>query len=107
MNLIGDKWLPVVFTDGRQDLVGLKELYEKSQEVRDLVLNPPQRISVMRFLICITQAALDGPKDEEDWLNCESRIIPESLKYLDERKDKFDLYGDKPFLQVKNLKTNK
>jgi CRISPR system Cascade subunit CasA len=106
MNLIGDKWLPVVFADGRQELVSLKELYEKSSDIRDLVLNPPQRISVMRFLICITQAALDGPKDEEDWLNCESRIIPESLKYLNERKDKFDLYGDKPFLQVKNLKAN-
>jgi len=106
MNLITDGWIPVVTDEGQTRLVGLKELYEKSRDFRDLSLNPPQRISVMRLLICITQAALDGPENEAGWLKCEDRIIPESLKYLEKHKDKFNLYGEKPFLQVAGLTAN-
>lgn len=106
MNLITGEWIPVIFDDGVQRDVGLRELYEKSRDIRDLVLNPPQRISVMRLLICITQAALDGPENERDWLNCENRIIPESIKYLDERMDLFNLYGENRFLQFDRLEAN-
>jgi len=106
MNLITGDWIPVLFDNRVQKDVGLKELYEKSREIRDLVLNPAQRISVMRLLICITQAALDGPENEKDWLECESRIIPESIKYLDERMDLFNLYGGKRFMQFDRLVAN-
>ncbi|HPN84134.1 MAG TPA: type I-E CRISPR-associated protein Cse1/CasA [Victivallales bacterium] len=100
MNLTTDGWIPVVTDQQGIFLASLKDIYKNALSYRDLALNPPQRISVMRLLICITQAALDGPDDEKDWLSCESRIIPESLKYLEKHSDKFDLYGDKPFLQV-------
>lgn len=103
MNLIGDSWIPVIFEEGVTRLVGLQELYEKAEVIRDLILNPPQRISVMRLLICISQAALDGPTDEDDWLSCRERIIQQSLKYLNDRWDKFELFGEQPFLQVKDL----
>jgi len=107
MNLIGNPWIPVLFNSGDTKLVSLKELYEQSENISDLVLNPPQRISVMRLLICITQAALDGPEDETDWKDCKNRIVDESIKYLEERKDKFELFGDKPFLQIKDLEAEK
>jgi len=107
MNLITEPWLPTLFNSGETKLVSLKELYEQSENISDLVLNPPQRISVMRLLICITQAALDGPEDETDWKNCKNKISTESIKYLEERKDKFDLFGDKPFLQIKDLEAEK
>jgi CRISPR system Cascade subunit CasA len=103
MNLIGDAWIPVLFEEGVRRSVGLQELYEKAEVIRDLILNPPQRISVMRLLNCISQAALDGPTDEDDWLSCRERIISASLKYLNDRWDKFELFGEQPFLQVKDL----
>jgi len=103
MNLIGDPWIPVIFEEGVTRLVSLQELYEKAEVIRDLILNPPQRISVMRLLICISQAALDGPTDEDDWLSCRELIILESLKYLEARRGKFELFGEQPFLQVKDL----
>lgn len=104
MNLVTGDWIPVVFNDGTSTLVSLEKLYEKGDEISDFVLNPPQRISVMRLLICITQAALDGPEDEAEWLNCEKRIIPESIQYLESRINKFNLYDEKqPFLQVAGL----
>ncbi|MBN2683635.1 MAG: type I-E CRISPR-associated protein Cse1/CasA [Pontiellaceae bacterium] len=104
MNLIIDPWIPVVFETGESGLAGLEQLYREAETIRDLNASPPQRIALMRLLLCITQAALDGPADEDDWQTCRDRIIPASLDYLAARHDKFNLYGDQPFLQVKRLK---
>jgi len=104
VNLIGDRWVPVVWENGKSDFVSLEQLYREAENIRDLCVNPPQRIALMRLFLCITQAALNGPANEEDWKSCRSRIIPESLDYLKHRVDKFDLYGKWPFLQVAELK---
>lgn len=106
MNLTTDGWIPVVTERQETILASLNDIYKHAKDYCDLALNPPQRISVMRLLICITQAALHGPKDEADWMKCESSIISESLKYLAKHHDKFELYGNKPFLQVKGLTAN-
>jgi CRISPR system Cascade subunit CasA len=103
MNLITDPWIPVLFENGAAELVGLEQLYREAETIRDLNVNPPQRIALMRLLLCITQAALDGPENEEEWKTCRERIIPESLDYLSTRKEKFDLYGKTPFLQIRAL----
>jgi len=100
MNLITGDWLPVIFNNEVTRLVGLKELFENSDEITDLVLNPPQRISIMRLLTCIAQTALDGPVNEEAWMKCKTEIVQKSLEYLKTRTDKFNLYGEKPFLQI-------
>lgn len=107
MNLIGNPWIPIKLIDGTSSLVGLRELYENIENICELDLPPHQYIAIMRLLLCITQAALDGPEDEAEWFECKPDIIPQSLKYLESRHSKFDLYGETPFLQVKDLeKTN-
>lgn len=65
MNLVKDPWIPVVMQDGTPELVSLRDVFAKGEEIADLAANPCQRIALMRLLICIAQAALDGPKDEE------------------------------------------
>ena len=107
MNLIGDPWIPVVFQEGQTRTVGLKDLYEQAEKIRDLALTPPQRIAVMRLLICITQVSLNGPEDKDEWLSCKPRIASESLKYLAEQKEKFDLFSETPFMQIKDLEADK
>jgi CRISPR system Cascade subunit CasA len=107
MNLIGDPWIPVVYENGESKPVGLKQLFEDAEQIRDLAVNPPQRVALMRLMLCIVQAALDGPEDEADWKTCKDRIIPESLGYLATRMDKFELYGERPFLQVAALTAEK
>jgi CRISPR system Cascade subunit CasA len=104
MDLIGDPWIPVQY-DGEQraTLVGLKRLFADSERIRDLVATPPQRVALMRLLLCIAQAALDGPADEPDWRACRDRLVPASLGYLASRHDRFQLYGERPFLQVPSL----
>jgi len=103
MNLIGEPWIPVMYENGESRVAGLRQLYEDASSIKDLALPPPERISVTRLLLCITQAALDGPEDEGDWLHCKEKIIPASIEYLQKRLDRFNLYGKKPFLQVEDL----
>jgi len=103
MNLTGDPWVPVVFATGENRLVSLTDAFRRGEEILDLVATPPQRIALTRLLVCIAQAALDGPEDEEDWRPCRGRIKPAALAYLGSHKDCFELYGDHAFLQVPNL----
>lgn len=103
MNLIGEPWVPVVLTSGESRLVSLRDAFQKGEQILDLIATPPQRIALTRLLVCIAQAALDGPDDEADWRSCRSRITPAAAGYLENNKACFELFGDHSFLQVPNL----
>jgi CRISPR system Cascade subunit CasA len=106
MNLVSDKWIPVVMAAGTLDKMSLLELYAHAEDILDLACTPPQRIALMRLLICITQAALDGPEDEEDWLVCRNRLSKLSSKYLQRWQTVFDLRGSNPFMQIPGLEVD-
>ena len=108
MNLSKDSWIPVIDDKLGHRMVGLEELYQKAHEIRDLAVPPPERIALTRLLVCITQAALDGPATEKDWAKCKSSIAVSSISYLKSHQECFELYkeGGGGFLQVPNLKPN-
>ncbi len=103
MNLVDDAWIPVVGIDGKSELRSLADVFRDGDEIADLSVNPCQRVALMRLLICIAQAALDGPADEEDWRNCRERMADKALTYLDAWRERFNLFGDGAFLQVDGL----
>lgn len=104
MNLTTESWIPVVWRNGSQGIVSLHEVFKHGQQIQDLAVRPHERIAMMRLLICIAQASLDGPVDYEDWKACNSRIAPAALDYLQRWQYAFELFGDGPrFLQVANL----
>ena len=105
MNLTDTPWIPIVKQNGNKEMVSLLTLFQDGQTIRDLSVNPPQRIALMRLLICITQAALDGPEDEEAWFNSKNKITESVINYLDQWHEAFELFGKKPFLQASNLKS--
>ncbi len=108
MNLTTDPWIPVVWNDGKPGSVSLCEAFERGEEVRDLAVRPHERIAVMRLLICIAQAALDGTNSQKDWKTCRPEIVPTALDYLKRWHAAFELFGDGPrFLQVANLTAKK
>ena len=82
MNLTTDAWIPIVWKDGRPGTVGLLDAFRRGHEIQDLAVRPHERIAMMRLLICIAQAALDGPVDYEAWATCGPSIAPASLDYL-------------------------
>jgi len=104
MNLTRDPWIPAVRSDGTRDLFSLDELFGQAHTVQDLTVKPHERIALMRLLLCITQAALDGPADEEAWESCGPLIQPRVAEYLGKWRSKFELFGNgERFLQVSNL----
>lgn len=104
MNLVTDPWIPVTFQNGTYESLNLKSTFERSQDIQDLNACPHERIAIMRLLICITNAALNGPKDEEEWEECLENIIPAVLRYLKDWQSSFELFGEKTaFLQISGL----
>ena len=105
MNLATDAWIPIVWSDGKPGIVSLREAFERGEEIRDLAVRAHERIALMRLLICVAQAALDGPADYDDWSACRERIVPSALAYLGRWRHVFELFGSgQRFLQVANLK---
>ena len=100
MNLVSDPWIPVVMQDGKHREVSLDTVLRDGESIADLAATPCQRIALMRLLICIAQAALDGPVDEADWLACRSRLADAALAYLAKWRHRFNLFGEHAFLQV-------
>lgn len=104
MNVAFDPWIPVVTTSGERKLVSLCEALTEGENFADLAVRPHERVALMRLFICIAHAALNGPKDYDEW-----REVPKSLpvavkKYLNNWRDSFELFHKtKPWLQVARL----
>ena len=104
MNLTTDPWIPVLRSDGSRSVLSLHGLFNEAHTLRDLAVKPHERISLMRLLLCVTQAALDGPADEEEWLESRIKIQSRVQGYLEKWGSGFELFGDGPrFLQLANL----
>lgn len=94
-NLIDEPWLPIADV-GR---VSLRQVFSEPS-YRALGGNPVQKIALMKLLLAIAQAAYT-PEDEDAWqkLGAEG-LAQRCLAYLEQWHERFDLYGDKPFLQM-------
>ena len=104
MNLTTEGWVPIVWDNGKPGIVSLREVFQLGGQIRDLAARPHERIALMRLLICIAQAALDGPADYDDWKDCQPHVAPASLEYLDRWQYAFELFGDgQRFLQISEL----
>lgn len=58
-NLVTDPWIPVLIGSQRH-ILGLAEIFSKSEKISSVANDPAERFAIMRLLLCITQAALDG-----------------------------------------------
>jgi CRISPR system Cascade subunit CasA len=105
MNLTTDPWIPIVWNNGGPGSVSLVEAFERGHEMRDLSVRPHERVALMRLLICVAQAALDGPADLAEWKVCGPRTAPSAVDYLHRWRGSFELFGNGPrLLQMTNLR---
>jgi CRISPR system Cascade subunit CasA len=102
-NLIDSPWIPIRYANGFNALVSLDTLFREAEQIADLDCPPHERISLMRLLICLSQAELGAPDTPEDWGDFGSDLgtrIPSYLRRSDIQPH-FNLFGDGPrFLQV-------
>jgi len=108
MNVAFDPWIPVVSMEGDRELISLHQVFTEGEKYADLAVRPHERVSLMRLFMCIAHAALDGPKDYDDWCEMPKRLPHAASDYLHNWKDSFELFHpEKPWLQVGELKPSK
>ena len=97
--LVDEKWIPIV---GHGQVSLLDIFYDDT--LVDIAGNPIQKIAIMKLLIAIAQASVQL-KNETDWttLGVDGLSVA-SKNYLLSHRQLFDLYGEKPFLQMPQLK---
>ncbi len=105
-SLIDEPWIPVLDANGQERSVGLRDLFERAEELVDLASGPLETIALYRLFVCIAQRALDGPADNEGWKKARGVFIRDSIAYLERWKSRFDLFGEFPFLQVRGLESD-
>lgn len=94
-NLIDQAWIPIA---GR-DRASLRQVFS-DPTLRALGGNPVEKIALMKLLLAIAQAAAT-PEDDDAWRVMGADGMAEKcLAYLDHWHDRFDLYGERPFLQM-------
>ena len=109
-NLVEEKWIPCVISDGTLKDASLREVLTKATEIREIVGDsPPVTIALHRLLLAILHRALNAPQNYEEWndywqaksWNKEGKID----KYLDAWKHRFDLFDERrPFYQTVSVK---
>ena len=94
-NLIDEPRIPVA-DKGR---VSLRQVFTEP-DLRALGGNPVEKIALMKLLLAIAQAAAT-PEDEDAWRAMGADgLAAKCMAYLDQWHDRFDLYGERPFLQM-------
>lgn len=106
MNIAFDPWIPVITMKGKRKLVSLCAVFTNGQELFDLAVRPHERVSLMRLFLCVAHAALDGPKDYDEWCDVPKRLPGAAKTYLRfwANKECFELFHpERPWLQIAKL----
>ena len=100
MNIIDDAWIPIQGC-GR---VSLLELFsERFSQYERLHGTPVEKIVIIRFLLAVAHAAVTI-EDDNEWFDLSlNDLVTRVSEYLRQHRSLFELYGDKPFLQIPNL----
>ncbi|GKT09234.1 type I-E CRISPR-associated protein Cse1/CasA [Desulforhabdus sp. TSK] len=105
MNVAFDPWIPVVDASGRRQRASLLAILTEGERFTDLSVRPHERVSLMRLFLGVAHAALEGPKDYDEWCEVPHRLPDAAARYLLEWKDSFELFHpEKPWLQVAGLR---
>jgi CRISPR system Cascade subunit CasA len=108
MNVAFDQWIPVVTTSGKPDKASLCSILTEGEKYADLAVRPHERVALMRLFLCVSHAALDGPKNYGEWCEVPKRLPEGALTYLKTWKDSFELFHEtKPWLQVAGIQPAK
>jgi len=99
-NLVDDGWIPV---EGR-GRVSLEDVFSDTT-LMSLGGNAVQKLAILKLLLAIAQT-VTTPTDDAEWKELGSQGLGERcVDYVREKRELFNLYGDKPFLQMPVLRT--
>lgn len=103
-NLVTDNWIRV-YSNGTKE-VSLSEFFKHAHEYEILVGDSRQQdLSTLRFLLAIVQRVYAG-ESAKDLLKL-GKFNDKVQDYLNEYKNRFDMFGETPFYQVTKETYNK
>lgn len=106
-NLLGEPWIPVLYSDGRYERVGIVRALQDAGRIREIAAsNPMDRVAVLRFLIAVLLWCKEDAKTALAALSEGSIGVPRVwLGKLTDHKTAFNLLGDEArFYQDASLK---
>lgn len=108
-NLLTDPWLPVLPAAGPPRSVSLLEALTQAHEFRGLALaHPLEHVAALRLLLAVLYRVTPPSSNLSDMqrLYREGRLPADAIEgYLKKHRERFDLEGETPFLQVPDLET--
>ncbi len=104
-NLLEEKWLPVLWKDGKTSRVGVIEALSQAGGIRQIAAsNPMDRMAILRFLLALLYWCKGNPPDKHP----DNSFPPDCFKKLHDNKDCFNLLGEgKRFYQCRPDTDNK
>lgn len=98
-SLLTEAWVPA--DDGR--LLSLNDIFTDAA-IAGIGGRPTEHVAIFKFLLAIAQSACT-PADEKEWAELTPSILAERcLNYLSKWSDRFDLYGEHPFMQMPQVR---
>lgn len=109
-NLIDEPWIVVIDNDVHVHQVSILQIFERAQDFAAIGGEvPTQAFAITRLLLAFLHRALDGPVDQDEWLQLwTAGILPmDRIRgYADKVRHRFDLFDPvAPFYQVADLRT--
>lgn len=95
-NLLEEKWIPVLYGDGKTDRVGICQALTDACTIRQIAAsNPMDRVALLRFLLAVLMWCKKDAKSSLAALDEKSAGIPENwLAKLKANRAAFNLLGD-------------
>lgn len=106
-DLLTQPWLPVVYSDGTPEEIGVTQLFRDAHQIYRLVgETPPMTAALYRLALAIAHRVY-GPATSSEWTtlwHAPSLPAQALCAYLDRWRFRFDLFDpDRPFLQCPGL----
>ena len=110
-NLIDEKWIPVRFSDGTRDELGIRDTFLRAKEIAAIEDGSPLVVAALhRFLLAVLYRALEGPTDIDQAKLLFKLGLPREkiTAYLEKWRDRFWLFDEEyPFGQNPNIPQDK
>jgi hypothetical protein len=107
-NLLEERWIPVLYANGRFGRVGIRKALIKAGQVRQIAAsNPMDNVALLRFLLALLYWCKGNPPNEGSATTDD--VFPAKwLSKLDANKECFNLLGvGKRFYQCANSRSSK
>ena len=105
-NLLEEKWIPVLYVDGKTDRVGICQALTEAGKIRQIAAsNPMDSVALLRFLLAVLMWCKEDAKPSLAALDEKSAGIPKNwLAKLNANEAAFDLFDEgRPFMQDRTV----